>query len=46
VNRLKGRVTVLFIAHQVPKGLAVDDVLTLGAERAMQMRVVEEAQTT
>jgi subfamily B ATP-binding cassette protein HlyB/CyaB len=30
VNRLKGKVTLLFIAHQLPKGLAVDEVVTLG----------------
>ena len=33
VNRLKGRITLLFIAHQLPKGLAVDEVLTLEAKR-------------
>jgi ATP-binding cassette, subfamily B, bacterial HlyB/CyaB len=42
VNRLKGQVTVLFIAHQLPKGLAIDEVFTLGAEKATQMRVIEE----
>ncbi|HEX6827881.1 MAG TPA: peptidase domain-containing ABC transporter, partial [Burkholderiales bacterium] len=30
VNRLKRRVTMLFIAHQLPKGLAVDEVVILG----------------
>jgi subfamily B ATP-binding cassette protein HlyB/CyaB len=44
VNQLKGRVTTLFIAHQVPKGLQVDEVVRLG-ERAAQMRVVEEGET-
>jgi len=38
---LKGRVTVLFIAHQVPKGLEVDEVVRLG-ENVAQMRVVGE----
>jgi len=38
---LKGRVTTLFIAHQVPKGLQVDEVVRLG-ERVGQMRVVGE----
>jgi subfamily B ATP-binding cassette protein HlyB/CyaB len=42
VNRLKGHVTVLFIAHQLPKGLAVDEVFTLSAEKAAQMRVIDE----
>ena len=44
VNQLKGRVTTLFIARQVPKGLQVDEVVRLG-ERASQMRVVEEVET-
>ena len=30
INQLKGRVTVLFIAHLVPKGLQVDEVIALG----------------
>ena len=42
VNQLKGRVTILFIAHQLPRGLQVDEVFTLSAEKATQMRVVEE----
>ena len=42
VNKLKGMATVLFIAHQLPKGLAVDEVFALSAEKASQMRVVEE----
>jgi subfamily B ATP-binding cassette protein HlyB/CyaB len=41
VNQLKGRVTTLFIAHQVPKGLQVDDVIRLG-ERVAQMKVFDE----
>jgi len=41
VNRLKGMATVLFIAHQVPRGLEVDEMVRLG-EKAAQMRVVEE----
>ncbi|HEX4926937.1 MAG TPA: peptidase domain-containing ABC transporter [Burkholderiales bacterium] len=46
VNRLKGVASVLFIAHQLPKGLAVDEVFTLGAEKATQIRVVEEQATS
>ena len=42
VNRLKGAATILFIAHQLPKGLAVDEIFTLAAEKVTQMRVVEE----
>jgi len=30
VNQFRGRVTMLFIAHQLPKGLQVDSVVTLG----------------
>jgi subfamily B ATP-binding cassette protein HlyB/CyaB len=30
VNQLKGRVTMLFIAHQLPRGLQVDEVVRLG----------------
>ena len=30
VNKLKGKVTMIFIAHQLPKGLQVDSVITLG----------------
>ena len=41
VNQLKGRVTALFIAHQVPRGLQVDEVVKLG-ERFAQMRVVDD----
>ena len=36
---------MLFIAHQLPKGLAVDEVFTLSAEKATQMRLVDEGQT-
>lgn len=32
VNRLKGRVTILFITHQLPKGLHVDEAVLLGKE--------------
>jgi subfamily B ATP-binding cassette protein HlyB/CyaB len=45
VNRLRGQVTVLFIAHNLPKGLAVDEVFTLSSEKATQMRVIDEGQT-
>ena len=45
VNKLKGMATMLFIAHQLPKGLAVDEVFSLTAEKATQMRVIDEGQT-
>jgi subfamily B ATP-binding cassette protein HlyB/CyaB len=42
VNKLKGAATILFIAHQLPKGLAVDEVFTLSAEKVAQMRLIDE----
>lgn len=30
INRLKGKVTMVFITHQVPKGLQVDEVVNMG----------------
>jgi subfamily B ATP-binding cassette protein HlyB/CyaB len=44
VNQLRGKVTILFIAHQLPRGLQVDEVFTLSGAKAAQMRVVEERQ--
>lgn len=44
VNRLKGQVTILFITHQVPRGLQVDEIFSLGGEKPTQMRVVEDPQ--
>ncbi|WP_310449475.1 peptidase domain-containing ABC transporter [Sulfuritalea sp.] len=35
INQLKGKVTILFIAHQVPRGLQVDEVVTLGMADAV-----------
>ncbi|MHB9119274.1 MAG: peptidase domain-containing ABC transporter [Burkholderiales bacterium] len=32
VNRLRGKATVLFITHQVPKGLKVDEAIMLGGK--------------
>jgi subfamily B ATP-binding cassette protein HlyB/CyaB len=31
INRLNGKVTMIFITHQVPKGLQVDEVVNMGA---------------
>jgi subfamily B ATP-binding cassette protein HlyB/CyaB len=31
INRLKGRVTILFIAHRRPRTLDVDEVVELGS---------------
>jgi ATP-binding cassette, subfamily B, bacterial HlyB/CyaB len=33
VNQLKGKVSMLFIAHQLPKGLKVDEVVRIGASQ-------------
>jgi subfamily B ATP-binding cassette protein HlyB/CyaB len=33
---LKGKVTILFITHQIPKGLQVDEAILLGKEEAVQ----------
>ena len=42
VNRLKGKVTMIFIAHQLPKGLQVDNVFQLGLHLLGEQRVVVE----
>jgi subfamily B ATP-binding cassette protein HlyB/CyaB len=34
VNQLKGRVTMLFIAHQLPRALKVDEIVRLGTPAA------------
>ena len=36
VNKLKGKVTILFITHQLPKGLQVDEAVVLGKAETMQ----------
>lgn len=41
INKLKGKATMLFIAHQLPKGLQVDEVVTLG-EHGAKVAVVQE----
>jgi subfamily B ATP-binding cassette protein HlyB/CyaB len=41
INQFRGRITMLFIAHQLPKGLQVDSVITLG-QRGTRMEVVNE----
>lgn len=43
INRLKGKVTMIFITHQIPRGLAVDEVFSFGADQhTTRMEVVEE----
>jgi subfamily B ATP-binding cassette protein HlyB/CyaB len=39
INQFRGRVSIIFIAHQLPKGLQVDSVITLG-QRGTRMEVV------
>ncbi len=41
VNRLKGQVTMIFITHQVHKGLQVDEVVNMGSH-ALHMSLVKE----
>lgn len=41
VNHLKGHVTMLFIAHQLPRGLQVDKVVDLGGKPALHPVSVE-----
>lgn len=41
INRLKCKVTMLFITHQIPKGLQVDEVVNMGIH-PMQMSLVKE----
>lgn len=42
INKLKGKVTMLFITHQIPRGLQVDEVIELGTVPSRQMEVVKE----
>ena len=43
INKLKGKVTMLFITHQIPRGLQVDEVFSFGnQQQAMKMEVVGE----
>ncbi len=41
INRIKGKVTTIFITLQVPKGLQVDEVVNMG-QQGMQMSLVKE----
>jgi ATP-binding cassette, subfamily B, bacterial HlyB/CyaB len=50
VNKLKGKVTILFITHQLPKGLQVDEAVILGKEKnaseQQQSTVMQSSQQT
>lgn len=46
INKLKGQVTMLFITHQIPRGLQVDEVFSFGDERhTTKVEVVGEEKT-
>ena len=43
INKLKGKVTMLFITHQIPRGLQVDEVFQFGGQQEVaKMEIVEE----
>jgi ATP-binding cassette, subfamily B, bacterial HlyB/CyaB len=42
VNQLKGRITILFIAHHLPRGLKVDDVVMLGRKEKPMSVVAQQ----
>lgn len=44
VNALKGKVSMLFITHAVPKGLKIDEVVHLGAQGAKTLRAAAPAE--
>lgn len=48
INGLKGRVTMLFITHAMPKALKIDDVIHLTKDGVQRLKVVpaEAAQRT
>ena len=39
INKLKGQVTMLFITHQIPRGLAVDEVFSFGGDHQHTTKV-------
>ena len=41
INRLKGKVTMIFITHQVPKGLQVDEVMSMGGY-SIEVKLAQE----
>jgi subfamily B ATP-binding cassette protein HlyB/CyaB len=42
VNSLRNVANILFIAHQVPKGLQIDEIIAVSTDRAATIRVVGE----
>ena len=43
INKLKGRVAMLFITHQLPKGLKVDEAVILGKDASEFKQAVQQA---
>ncbi|MGH7603113.1 MAG: peptidase domain-containing ABC transporter [Gemmatimonadaceae bacterium] len=43
INQIKGSITIAFVAHLLPKGLAVDEVASLSTERGVQVRLVNDS---
>lgn len=39
INKLKGKVTMIFITHQIPKGLQVDEVFSFGSDHQHTTKV-------
>ena len=39
INKLKGKVTMIFITHQIPRGLQVDEVFSFGSDSQHSTRV-------
>jgi len=46
INILKGKVTILFIAHHIPKALLVDEVMSFRSEQQSQISVVNDKKTS
>jgi len=44
VNRLRGKVSILFITHQIPHGLEVDEIVNLGLLAAPKHRAAKEGE--
>jgi ATP-binding cassette, subfamily B, bacterial HlyB/CyaB len=45
VNQLKGKVTMLFITHAMPKALKIDEVLQLGKDGVQRLKIVPPAES-
>jgi ATP-binding cassette, subfamily B, bacterial HlyB/CyaB len=43
INALKGKVTMLFITHALPKSLPIDEVIQISKEGPQRMKVVPRA---